>query len=60
MPLLPLSPCPRRDFLRQLAGTVTLPKSAPPNLTLELAADAVEEIVRSGVLEAQNKINPRA
>jgi PTH1 family peptidyl-tRNA hydrolase len=28
-------------------------------LTLELAADAVEEIVRSGVLEAQNKINPK-
>lgn len=29
-------------------------------LTLELAADAVEEIVRSGVLEAQNKVNPKA
>ncbi len=28
-------------------------------VTLELAADAVEEIVRSGVLEAQNKINPK-
>jgi PTH1 family peptidyl-tRNA hydrolase len=28
-------------------------------VTLELAADAVEEIVNSGVLEAQNKINPK-
>ena len=27
-------------------------------VTLELAADAVEEIVNSGVLDAQNKINP--
>ena len=29
-------------------------------VTLELAADAVEEIVKSGVLDAQNKINPKA
>lgn len=28
-------------------------------VTLELAADAVEEIIRSGVTEAQNKVNPR-
>ena len=28
-------------------------------VTLELAADAVEEIVKSGVLDAQNKINPK-
>ena len=29
-------------------------------VTLELAADAVEEIVKSGVLDAQTKINPKA
>ena len=28
-------------------------------LTLELAADAVEEIVQRGVLEAQNRFNPK-
>lgn len=28
-------------------------------LTLELAADAVEEVIRHGLVEAQNKINPK-
>lgn len=33
MPLLPLSPCPRRDFLRQLAGTVTMAGLLGPGLS---------------------------